>query len=386
MCIMKAVLLAGLSLLLVGCGSDKPAEPPTPTSPTPALNYTLSGTVRDDAGAPLQGASVYVGGDPRRRGFGSAQTDAQGQYFISGLAGGQQPYWVSKPGYVSLSGTVSIGEQLVKDFSMRPGVVVSGRTSEVGVGPLGSVTIAVISGPNAGVQVTSTSWGAYGLPPIAPGDFTLRASKAGYESIDRSVHATVDTPSTDFTLKWSYGTCLTSVTPVFIDRVPSRGGTATVAIGANPDRRWTATPDSPWIEITSSASGTGSGTVLLRMLSHAAGALESRSGVVMIRCSATEGQNVWINQLPDCQTSVDWAPGSPHVFPAAGGTGHLFARNGVAGCRSKDVSEADWITLAGAGSYMTGEVHFIVAPNPTRVARTGVIVIGEVRWEVKQES
>ena len=40
--------------------------------------------------------------------------------------------------------------------SFRPGVIVSDRTREAGVGPLNGVTIAVTSGPNAGAQPTSS--------------------------------------------------------------------------------------------------------------------------------------------------------------------------------------------------------------------------------------
>jgi hypothetical protein len=388
---MKAVFLCGVSLFVIGCGSSNPANPTsasTPTGPStvPKPAYTLSGTVRDDAAAPLQGASVYIGLDPRRPGTGGGQTDAQGQYVISGLAGGTQPYGVSKPGYVRISGTVSIGQELVKDFTLRPGVSVGGQTSELGVGPLGGVTITVTSGPNTGVQTTSTSWGVYGLGPIAPGDLTLRASKPGYDSVERTVHATVNEYAIDFVLRWAYGTCLTSVSPVLFDRFPSAGGTATVAVVATRDRSWTAESDNAWIEVTSGAASTGSGTVLLRVLPYPVGAVESRSGAVMVRCSAAEGQNVWVNQLPNCQTSLQWAPGSPQLCPAAGGTGRILVHNAAGGCRSQDVSESEWIRLVGAGSYMTREVNFIVAPNTTHAARTGVIVVGETRWEIVQQS
>jgi hypothetical protein len=386
---MKGLVLCGLSLVLIGCGPDtraRPTPPAPPTSPSPTpLRYSLSGTVRDDTGAPLQGVSVYIGQDPRRGGTGGSQTDAPGRYFISGLAGGAQRYNVSKPGYVHLSGTVNIGEELVKDFAMRPGVMVGGRTNEAGVGPLGGVTVAVTSGPNAGLETTSTSWGVYSFGPIAPGEFTIRASKAGYDSVERTVHATVDAYANDFTLKWSYGTCLTLVTPVLIDRFPSAGGTATVTVDANRDRSWTSTTGNTWIEVTSGATGAGPGTVQFRVLPHALGALETRSDAVTIRCSATEAQNVWVNQLPNCETKLEWAAGSPQVFPAAGGTGRVLVKNGVTGCRSQDVSEADWIILVGAGSYMTSEVNFIVRPNTTGAARTGVVVAGETRWAVAQQ-
>ena len=82
---------------------------------------TLSGTVRDEADAPVQGADVYVGYDPRQSGFGEATTDLQGHYVVSGLFAGSQPVSVSIPGYLRISETIQIAEGAVKDFTLRPG-------------------------------------------------------------------------------------------------------------------------------------------------------------------------------------------------------------------------------------------------------------------------
>jgi hypothetical protein len=42
----------------------------------------------------------------------------------------------------------------------------------------------------------------------------------------------------------------------------------------------------------------------------------------------------------------------------------------------------DWVTLAGVGSYRSGEVNVGVLRNPPRAGRTATIVIGEIRWTV----
>ena len=51
-------------------------------------------------------------------------------------------------------------------------------------------------------------------------------------------------------------------------------------------------------------------------------------------------------------------------------------------CRANDYSEVDWVTLAGVGSYRSGEVNVGVLRNPPRAGRTATIVIGEIRWTV----
>ena len=345
---------------------------------------TLSGTVRDEADAPVQGADVYVGYDPRQSGFGEATTDLQGHYVVSGLFAGSQPVSVSIPGYLRISETIQIAEGAVKDFTLRPGVMVTGRTMEAGVGPLNGVTITVISGPNAGLQTTSgPPVAGFSLPAMLPGDFTIRASKSGYDSVDSAVHATADT-YLDITMKWAYGACLTSVAPVLFDRVPAAGASASVKVETQGAHSWTAKPNVPWVSVLNAAPRVSS-TLEFQVQANPIGALDVRSGAIEIRCSETEGQNIWITQMVNCQTTLQPDAKTPPVFPAEGGSGRLLVRFGVPGCHSRDYSEVDWVFPAGVSSYLSGELTFGVLRNPTGVERTGDIVGGETRWTVKQQ-
>jgi hypothetical protein len=377
--------LCALLVALVGCGSE---TPPNTTAPTPAPQqnrYTLSGTVRGDADALVEGADVTVNRDPRRLGFGQAKTDAQGHYLVSDLFPGSQPVSVSKPGYLRIEEAIEITDGTVKDFTLRPGVVVSGRTVEAGVGPLNGVTITVTSGPNTGLQSTSAPpLGGFSLRPMLPGDFTIRASKAGYDSVDRAVHAMADT-HLEISLKWAYGSCLTSVAPLLFERVPAAGARENVAVQAQGRRSWTATPNVSWVKVSANARANGSAILQFDVQAHQIGALDVRSGAIEIRCSETEGQNIWITQGADCQATVEPDGSTPRVFPREGGVGRLLVRFGVPGCRARDYSDVDWISLPGAGSYMTGVVNLLVQSNQTGVPRTGTIVVGEIRWTVRQD-
>lgn len=374
-----------LLVAVIGCRSE---TAPIATSPTPVPQrgpYTLSGTVRDDAGVPLQGATLSYGVDPRQSTYVSTTTDAQGYYQLAGLFARTDTVYVFKPGYLSTSETVAIGGDTVKDFVLRPGVIVDGKVSEAGVGGLNGVTITVISGPNAGVQTTSTGPvdGAFRLPPVLPGDFTIRASKAGYETVEQSLQAPVNT-YVNITMKWAYGLCLASVMPVLFDRVPAVGATASVAVQAQGAHTWTAKPNVPWIDVISNASANGSATLQFQVQPNPIGALDVRSGAIEIRCSDTGGQNIWITQMVDCQVSLEPGGPMPAVFPAAGGIGRLLAHFGVAGCRSRDYSDNDWMFIAGVSSYLSGEVNFGVLRNDTGLQRVGTLVIGETRWTVRQ--
>jgi hypothetical protein len=383
----------GLLLFVAGCSSENrpPTTAPTPTPTTTSVPrqsgpYTLSGSVWSEAGAPLAGAGVYIGSDARSPSFVSVRTDVQGRYVMPGLFAGTSRVNVSKPGYLALSEDVTIAEGAVKDFTLRPGVFINGRTVEAGVGPLSGVTITVISGPNAGVQTTSGGpLGGFSLPgPLPHGDFTIRASKTGYDTVDRAVHAEVDT-YVDITMKWAYGSCLSSVTPVVFDRVAAAGATAVVAVATQGTRAWTATPNVPWIDVVSNATASGSAVMQFRVDPNPIGALTVRSGVIEIRCSETEGQNIWVTQLVDCQTTIEPTAATRRGFPAEGGIGRLLVGFGVRGCQSRDYSDVDWMFLAGVPSYLSGEVNFGVLRNTTGVPRSGSIVVGEARWTVQQD-
>ena len=385
----QAAAILAAAVTAFACSSDsRSTSTPSPAAPTPRPVYTgtLSGTVRDNTGTPIASVSVYVGVDPRLGGTGGAQTDVQGQYAITGLRAGSQQVSVSKPGYIRVSDAVVIGVQLVKDFALGSGVILGGRTTELGLLPLSGATISVISGPNAGTETTSYAAGVGGgwtLPPILPGDVTLRASRAGYDSIDRAVHALVDNYGIDFALRSSYGSCLTSVDPVLVNQLPFAGQTITVNVGANANRTWSASTNDSWIDV-STATRTGPGALSLRVLPYPLGATATRGGTVRIGCSATEGQTVYVNQLPECPTTIRWATDSPQVFPPEGGIGHILVDNGVAGCQSVEMSESDWIFLTGVSSWIAGEKWIGVRANTTGAFRTGSIIIGETRWTITQ--
>jgi hypothetical protein len=235
------------------------------------------------------------------------------------------------------------------------------------------------------VQATSGGpLGGFSLPPMLPGDFTIRASKAGYDRVDRAVHVLADT-YLDITLKWAYGSCLTSVAPILFDRVPAAGATPSVAVATQGVHNWSAKPTVPWVNLVSNASASGSATLQFQVQPNPIGALDVRSGAIEIRCSEMEGQNIWITQMVNCQTTVEPDAKTASVFPAEGGIGHLLVRFGVPGCHSRDYSEVDWMFLAGVGSYLSGEVNLGVQRNSTGAQRTGAIVVGETRWTVKQD-
>jgi hypothetical protein len=397
----RAICAAFVSLLLLSCGGREtttatapsavaPTPTPaavTPTTTTPAATYTVSGTVRDDRGTPLGGAAV-AGGVPYSK-FGpafSTQTDPAGQY-RGKLPKGTYALSVSKPGFeVFWRDGITVSGDTVVDVTLHPGVYVAGGVRELGVDSLDDVKVEVVSGPNAG-RSTLTGHpraGQYFLDHLLPGEFRMRASKEGYESVEQVVNATANT-TLDFTLRWAYGSCLRSVMPVFFDAYPSAGGSEYVSVDANAGRSWTAAPDAPWIEHVSPAAQTGSGRVAFRVLPQPVGATEARKGAVMIRCSSLGGQNVWISQNPDCHIHLEAAADSPATFGAAGGVGHLTVTS-TPWCHWTARSQVDWMSIVGINDWRGDlDIYFVVKENPSGVPRTGLIVVGEATWRVTQQ-
>jgi hypothetical protein len=378
--------VVSVSVLITTCGDERTSVIPQPSPVTPAKTYLVSGTVRDPDGLPLEGASVAIRimfskTSPRLL----TSTDARGA-FSGPLPAGVYDMEVTKPGFAATNGGVAVPNDVTLDVTLRPGVHLSGVVSELGVGPLDGVRVEVVSGPDAGRFTTTGSGvaGSFGLN-LLPGDFTIRASKSGYDPLERLVSARVDT-RLELQMKWAYGSCLQSVTPVMFDSQPSAGATHAATVTVNAGRSWTAAGDVPWLHVSSPAAPqTGSGRVEFTLSPHPAGDTEIRRGAVMIRCSATEGQNIWVSQLPDCQIRLEPIKNTPPSFSAAGGTATLQVRTGTPGCRWSARSLVEWAYSVGVNSWHGDlETSFVVRPNTSGRERSGTLLVGETPWEIRQ--
>src|SRR5687768_1520591 len=212
-----AAILA--SVIVLSCGGSTPVPPTSPApAPAPSQGFSVSGTIRDDKGAPVTGAQIWAGCSGCKTGPSfSATTGAAGTYSGT-LPAGTWTLIVSKPGFLTLrmyDGLVVAGST-TRDVTISPGVILGGKTFEAGVGPLTGVLVEAIAGPSTGASTITNSPGvahAYGLT-LLPGEHRIRASKAGYDPVERTVNAVADIHDVDFTLKWAYGSCLRSVSPI----------------------------------------------------------------------------------------------------------------------------------------------------------------------------
>jgi hypothetical protein len=199
-------------LLLVSCGSDVSTPVTSTLAPSPSpITYVVSGRVQSADGLPLQGAHVFVGGDAftSRQGSPAFDTSTDDAGMFSGsLPAGVYIAEARHPGYETVTTmSVQVSRPTVVNFTLHLGIMLGGRVMVAGGGPapfnvLNDVLVELTSGPNKGLSALTGHPvpGVYGMEHVLPGDFTIRASKAGYDSVEQTVHAVDDISDLDFTL------------------------------------------------------------------------------------------------------------------------------------------------------------------------------------------
>lgn len=108
---MKYAFLLVSSLALLSCNYERSSLPAAPSAPP--INYTITGTVRDSGGRPIEGADV--GMVVTTRGGPVWKTDAAGRYQIR-LTPSVYTFTISKPGFQTLRVTVHLESDATEDF------------------------------------------------------------------------------------------------------------------------------------------------------------------------------------------------------------------------------------------------------------------------------
>ncbi len=138
---------------------------------------------------------------------------------------------------------------------------------------------------------------------------------------------------------------------------------------------WSAASNTPWLTITSPASGAGSATV---EFSYEANVGEVRSGTLTIA-----GLTFTVNQAAaPCTFALDAASAA---VPAAGGSGQVAVTTNLASCGRTAVSSAPaWLTVtSGASGTGSGTVGWAATANAGEV-RSATLTIGDQVFTVNQ--
>jgi len=156
--------------------------------------------------------------------------------------------------------------------------------------------------------------------------------------------------------------------------VDATGGERQVVVTAPAGCSWTAQTQAPWITITSGGSGSGPGTVVLRI---AASDGPGRSGTLIVA-----GRTITVTQSLGCTYSL--TPSSLNV--AAQASSAAIQVDAAAGCSWSATSGVSWIGIAsGASGSGRGQVQLSIAANEG-TARSGAITIAGRSLTIAQAS
>ena len=172
--------------------------------------------------------------------------------------------------------------------------------------------------------------------------------------------------------------CRYEVAPA-TQNVSSTGGAVSLTISTAAECAWTAVPDVAWISRTSSAAGSGNGTVHFAVLPNDGAPRTGSIGIADQRAIVTQpGASA---PQPACSPTV--SPASQNIG-AGGGAGAPVNVSAPGTCQWTATSNAPWIAVtAGAIGTGNGSVAFSVAAN-TGGARAGTLTIAGQTFTVNQ--
>jgi Putative binding domain, N-terminal/Viral BACON domain len=177
--------------------------------------------------------------------------------------------------------------------------------------------------------------------------------------------------------------CRYEVTPSS-QSVGSDGGPGRLTITTASECPWTATVEVGWIALTSSPTGTGTGTVSFTVARNEGAVRSGTIAVANQRPTVTQsGVSIPAPPSPPPACDATISPTSQNIS-AAGGAGIPVTVSAASACQWTATSAAEWITVtSGATGTGSGSVTFSVAGN-TGAARTGTLTIAGRTFTVTQ--
>jgi hypothetical protein len=236
----------------------------------------------------------------------------------------------------------------------------------------GTGSFDVTSGSNCGwTAASNASWIHVTPGSAASGNGTVRFTVL--QNTGGSRTGTITAAAQAFTIRQD-GACTFTVSPSSIS-IGDRGGESAVDVNGGADCEWTATSDSPWLEVASAARGKGNGTVKLKVSRNEGTARTGRATV--------GGRTVTVSQESGCAIQVR---GKQEIdVNRGGGDRSVDVRAGDA-CAWTASSNVAWIRITrGATGVGDGTVEFNVDRNRGD-RRTGTITIGGQSVTIRQRA
>ncbi len=232
-------------------------------------------------------------------------------------------------------------------------------------------SVAVTAGAGCSWTATSSvSWLTISSGASGSGNGTVQYSAPATAGGQRS--GTMTIAGQTFTVNQGSG-CVFAIAPDSAN-VPSTGGTGSIAVTTDASCSWTVNGSTPWLTITSGASGSGNGKVDYKV--------DATTGAARSATLTIADQTFTLNQASGCSVAI--VPDSTSIG-AGGGTGTVAVTAGP-GCTWTAASSAQWLTVtSGATGNGSGTVQFAADANTT-AARSAAITIGGQTFTVSQAS
>lgn len=143
----------------------------------------LTGKVTGPNGSALSDASVFIRPSPNRpfsMSFVRTTTDTNGEYTLEALSPGEETIEFSHPKHLNAEKTVTLKDREQRlDVRLESGMKVAGMVVTEGGAPVAEAEV-VARGGSSFESARSDSNGAFELESIAPGRYTVTASRAGF--------------------------------------------------------------------------------------------------------------------------------------------------------------------------------------------------------------
>jgi pimeloyl-ACP methyl ester carboxylesterase len=174
--------------------------------------------------------------------------------------------------------------------------------------------------------------------------------------------------------------CGFSVSPANYS-ISGNGGSSTIALSTGAGCQWSAVSQTPWITITSGASGTSSGNIGLSVALNPQSV--PRVGTVQVG-NGTSSASFTVDQAGLCTYSLSDSSGTLEsdelgdwvdTYSSSGGTNTITVHTN-AGCVWSAASNASWLTIpSGVSGTGTGSFPYVAAPNSGIAPLTGTITV-----------
>ena len=217
--------------------------------------YKIAGTVRNQSGKPVAGATVFVGFDRTMSGAVKTNADDGGNYNLKNLGLGENYLTFSAPGFAPEFRTVTITKtNAALDVVLKPGNVIHGRVVDTAGKSVEGAEVSCdgLADRNGIFNGRTIEWKTW---TDANGEFTWDSAP------DKAINLTI-TRSGYMTLEWARAeTDTTNVTSFILDSPLTLKGAVTDADTGEPIAKFKITPG--WLE--------GNGGVRLQKLDAKSG-------------------------------------------------------------------------------------------------------------------